>query len=158
MGHEMFQIAEDTMDPSKKVAVTFDEETYQIGISFFKKHPRKLKQYSEKILKGVATYRNNHAYWLIEDTMRILIQAGIPQYVKNYIFEVYFREIQESKEKIPKVFGIDDLDYGFIVWLIACSIAVAGFVVELLWFYLRKGVKNFLGLYCLVRLISRHGN
>ena len=133
--------------PGEKIAGTVDEESYITMRYFFKKAPRMLNQRFSSILKGVATYRNNHAYWLIEDTMQILIQAGIPQYIKKSMFIQFFKAIPQPVVKVPKVFSIDDLRFCFVVWLITCSVAIGVFLIEIIFFYGKTILIGILGLY-----------
>ena len=140
--------------PGSPAGLTLDVESYHISKLLFKKNPRNLNHHFSANVKGVATFRNAHSYWLIEDTMRILIQAGIPQYIKKFIILFCFKETREVEVKIPKVFSINDLEFGFVVWLVACSVAIAGFLCELMWFYCKEGLRNFVGLCCIVRFLG----
>jgi hypothetical protein len=41
-----------------------------------------------------------------------------------------------------KQLDIDDLEYGFVIWLIACAVSISAFLIEILVFAARKIVKK----------------
>jgi hypothetical protein len=59
--------------------------------------------------------------------------------------------------KQPKVFDIGDLEFGFVVWLVACLISTIVFILEILIRYLiiklRRGARNYIGLYLFWKLL-----
>ena len=142
-------------EPAAKVAVTIDEESYRILKNYYRDVPRKLNMDLAILVKGIGVWRNNHAYWLMEDTMRQLIPAGIPQFVRNRVLEFIFKETREVTTKIPQVLTVNDLKFGFVTWLITCLIAVSAFVIELIWFYGIKGFRITLGLFCFLRSLKK---
>ena len=113
--------------------------------------PRKIEVELFNMAKGVGVAQHSHAYWMMEYTMRNLIPAGIPQYFGRYIYEENFKQAQESKVKVPKVFSFDDLEFQFIIWLITCAVAFSVFVLELLWFHLSKMIH----IYCFIKAFQR---
>lgn len=136
-------------DPKSKIAVTIDEDSF----TAFKHNLVNLPKFlTEKLtfLKGIGTNHNNHAFWLIEDTMQILISAGIPQWYRKFIFEVLFWDVRHE-EKEPKKFGFDDLAFGFVIWGVACLVTIVVFMMELIWFYLRKLILNLAGIFVLMK-------
>ena len=137
--------------PGSKIGLTADVETWQLSKIVLKRQVRKLSKNFSANVKGVVTFKNAHSFWLIEDTMRLLIQGGIPQYIKRFIILFCFKESRQIEISEPKVFSVDDLAFGFVVWLVACSIAIAGFLCELMWFYGKNGFTNIVGLYCFTR-------
>jgi hypothetical protein len=140
-----FAILEDVMaalnSPYQKVAFTIDEDTTRTGQFLFKKPPDRLKR-RECILKGIGMRKHNHAFWLIEDTMRILIPAGIPQWTRKFIYEVLFRELKEEEDE-PKVFSVEDFQFGFVIWGIACGISFVAFLMEIFYFHVIKLIVHF---------------
>lgn len=95
---------------------------------------------------GVGMMRNNFIYKVTEDAMRNLIDFGIPQYFLNYICENILRELPKDK-KSPKKFSLNDLEFGFVIYLNCCGISIIIFVIEILIFNVRKviGLKAVLG-------------
>lgn len=143
-------------EPAAKVAVTIDEESYRILKNYYGNVPRKLNMDLAILVKGIGVWRHNHAYWLMEETMRKIVPAGIPQFVRNRVFEFLFKETREENTKIPQVLTVNDLKFGFVTWLITCLIAVIAFVVELIWFYGIKGLRITLGLICFLRNLKSY--
>jgi hypothetical protein len=69
-----------------------------------------------------------------EDVLEItmwLIQSGIAQHFHQYYYwqEFIFNRVFEV-ESGPKVFSVEDVSYGFSIWLNACAISILGFVGE----------------------------
>lgn len=94
--------------------------------------------------------KHNHAFWLIEDIMQILIPAGIPQWTRKFIYDVLFREFMANEDE-PKVFSVEDLKFGFVIWGAACVISLAAFVGEILYFYL---ISQFMGLFGISKIFK----
>ena len=132
-----------------KVSMTIDVESYRITRSLITAVPPIMDYKMCALVKGMGVWRNNHAYWLMEDTMRQLIPAGIPQFLRKFVHELFIKPYKPDV-KTPKVFSLEDLKFGFVTWLIACSVAFSVFVIELTWFY---GVKAGFGLYCFYRIL-----
>lgn len=107
------------------------------------------------MVKGIGVVMNNHAYWLVEKTMRKLVPAGIPQHIRNTVYDFRLKHAQAPAAKGPKVFTIEDLKFEFIIWLISIPIALAAFIVEIIWVQGIVGLKTALGLYFLLKLIGR---
>ena len=98
---------------------------------------------------GVCTRRHNFAFNLVECTMTYLIQGGIPQYLLNYLLDFDLRPLVDPPSE-PSVFSLSDLEFGFIVWLIACLISIIAFATEILFYLLRVKLcpmlKDIIGL------------
>lgn len=143
-------------DPTANVAITLDEDSYKVFESIFEKMPRKINTELFTNLKGIAVYQNNHAYWMVEKVMRFLVPSGIPQHIRNTIFDVSFK-YSANPIKVPsgfinvvtspKVFSLEDLKFGFIIWLGSITVALTAFVLELIYCYGMICFKNFVGLY-----------
>lgn len=83
---------------------------------------------------GIRTYKNNFIYHHIEDNMKLLIQAGFPQYHQTFVKETILW-FSKDHGKNPKVFSIEDLQFGFIIWSISCGISLSVFMIEV--FYVK---------------------
>lgn len=149
------KIQSEIYTPAAKVAVTIDEDSYNILKNYYGDMPRKINNDLYSLIKGIGVWRNNHAYWLMEDTLRKIIPAGIPQYVRKKAFGFFFKEANQQKTKIPQVLTVNDLKFGFVTWLITCLIAICAFVIELVWFYGVKGFRLTLGLFCLLKNLRK---
>lgn len=85
--------------------------------------------------------------------MRKLIPFGIPQYFYHYFLSMEFKPIDAPPEE-PWVFDVEDLKFGFVIWLVSISIAVFGFLMEILWFNLVRGFIWAVGLRGFLRVVS----
>ena len=86
--------------------------------------------------------------------MRYLIQAGIPQHVRKTVFEICHKRPQ--KIKMPKVFSFEDLQFEFVIWLIACSIAVSVFFLELIWYHFKPCLKSAIGIFFILQKLQNN--
>lgn len=69
--------------------------------------------------------------------MSKLVQSGIPKNFEKQIYENVFKpRLGEEEEK--KVFSIEDLKFGFVIYLVACVGAILAFIGEILWKKCRK--------------------
>jgi hypothetical protein len=132
----------------RKAAFTLDEDSMKIGQFLFNKIPDRLER-KLCLLKGIGLNKHNHAFWLIEDTMRILIPAGIPQWTRKFIYEMLFQKFKEEEDK-PKVFTVEDFQFGFVIWSVACGISLVAFLMEIFYFYGR----SFLGIFAIVKTLK----
>jgi hypothetical protein len=114
--------------------------------------PKILKQSIVTRVHGLALFRNNFMYKSTEKIMRVIIEAGIPQYYRNFALDVYFYE--RIAENSPQVFGIEDLHFGFVVWLCACGVSIAVFIIEIFCEILKKIIKKSIDIY-LMKIILK---
>lgn len=84
---------------------------------------------------------NSILHKIFSKVMDRIISAGIPQYLESKA-DLFFGTYQEFKKKIPKVLSLDDLSFGFILWMYACAISIFGFLIEC--------SRDYLGLFCLM--------
>lgn len=83
---------------------------------------------------GVGVMKNNFIISVTDRAMGRMIQNGIPQYFLSYLDQVDFHAIPPDIEE-PKVFELDDLAFGFYVFLASCGISFLAFLAELSYFY-----------------------
>lgn len=140
--------------PQVKAAIPLSYADLKLLKMSFRKVPRILKEHLIAPPEGICVYRNNFASHLNTKVMNALITAGIPQYWYKFVVEFELRSPPEPP-RMPKVFSIDDLKYGFIIWLVAISVSVAAFLLEFSTFYAAKlfiyMVENIAG-FCGLRL------
>lgn len=147
-------------DPKADIAITIDMDTYNLVNSIFGYVPRKINIDLFTMVKGIAVYQNNHAYWLLEYTMRNLIQAGIPQFVRKSIFDMQYKNDVDSANiahmdiKKQAVFTMEDLQFGFVIWLVSILIAVIAFALELIYFYGKMSLKSVVGLISILKFLK----
>lgn len=143
-------IYSDLFDSDGNLAITIDVDSYRILSVIVPFFPRRLNYQLYSMVKGMNVYQNNHAYWLMEDTMRKLIPAGIPQYLRRFVLSFFVRETKNHEFKIPKVFSLKDLEFGFVTWLITCFIAIFVFLIEMIWYYGR----SFFGIFAIINFFK----
>lgn len=120
--------------------------------------PYYLKQRLRVLVKGLSIYKNNFISHTSYKTMERLIETGIPQNSYKFFFKHLFDLNLPPPDKNPKVFAIDDLSFGFVVWLYACAISGCAFIAEVLYFYSRaftnRGIREMFGLFALLTLLK----
>lgn len=143
--NELEKLTARLFDPKSRIAFMIDADSFNAFKHNFPEVPGILEE-KLKFLKGVGTWKNNHAFWLVEETMQKLISAGIPQWYRKYIFEVLLRDARHEESE-SKVFGFEDLEFEFVIWGVACLMTIFVFFMELVWFYARE----YVGLYVVMR-------
>jgi hypothetical protein len=123
--------------------------------------PNIMKQTLNTEFFGLSLYKNNFISHSTISTMKRLIEAGIPQRSYNFFYKFLIDPHLPPEDKSPHAFTLDDLGFGFIIWLYACAICCSVFILELLYFCMKSGILNFArtaaGLYCLHKLFKeRH--
>lgn len=83
---------------------------------------------------GIATMRNNFIYKATEETMSALVENGIPQYFLKFIQKVILKE-KPADPNEPKNFSVEDLEFGFVIFLLSCAASSVIFLLEVFVFY-----------------------
>ena len=104
---------------------------------------------------GIGMLRNSILYPIFDEVMRNLIPSGIPQYLQIFYSKLLFGTYEELNEKTPQVLTLNDLAFGFLLWLAACSVSIAAFVGEILRHRLVKMTNQCIGLYILLIMIRK---
>ena len=132
------------------------QEQWEILVKYFldtiSLHPQKLKFFFQG---GLGMVKNSFLYPIFDEVMRKLIPSGIPQYLPAFHSQLLYGTFIESGEHLPKILTLDDLAFGFIMWMIACGISVASFVGEMLRHKTVKMMKNYLGLALLLAVVQK---
>lgn len=106
---------------------------------------------------GLSMASNSFLFEQTEDILQNLIAGGIPHHLFNYYIS-YLNRRQAPILSGPKVLNIDDLSYGFIIWLVACSFAVLMFILEVFVTFLLKlwrKLKNLFALYFFTKFLLK---
>jgi hypothetical protein len=155
---EIANIFQRISDPSLKAALPTSKADLKIIESRFGEIGIKvLKQEINFLPSGVCVHRNSFFVRFSGKISNALITGGIIQYWFYYLiyFEAHPQYIPPPE---PKVFAIEDLDFGFFIWLIACGICVTAFLIEVLYCSIKvhivKIFKQLLGLYFIVKFLS----
>jgi hypothetical protein len=149
-------------DPTSKEAIALEctqDAMNRYALRKEKSFPNVMKQTLTSEFLGLSLYKNNFISHTTIKTMKRLIEAGIPQRSYNFLY-VYLLDPQiPPPDKSPKVFTLDDLSFGFIIWLYACAIAACVFVAELAIHYIYSALKLILrelsGLYLFLKILNR---
>lgn len=104
----------------------------------------------------IGTINTNFMTQLTLDVFTRVIETGIFQFFEKSFqdsFPPYKNEIKE-----PKVFSIDDLKFGFIIWIFACGLSTLIFIIEILLVWIKK-LRNFIIAFYALKILlnSRHG-
>ena len=103
---------------------------------------------------GIAADRYSILESVFVDAMRQFVSSGIPQYLNHFHADMISTKYQESEEKCPKVLTLDDLAFGFNLWLIACCVSICGFLCEIIKHYSFKIFQNYIGLLFILNSLS----
>lgn len=85
--------------------------------------------------------------------MQWLIVAGIPQQHFRFVLETALWRVDPSPPE-PQVFGMKDLEFGFVTWLVTCGISIVVFVMEIIVESLKRVFMHFYGPDVLVRALT----
>ena len=112
--------------------------------------PKILKQTLLTYQNGVSMLRNHFLFEATEEVVQRLIPMGIIQHSFELHTWISLRPVIEVEENEPKVLTIDDLEFGFVIYLATCGLSIFGFFCEVFIFR----VKSFLGRFFLVSLVT----
>lgn len=93
---------------------------------------------------GVGISRNHYLTSILEKAVKTAIPAGIPQYLyKKFKYDIITlddRAVKVMKE--PYILSLDHLNFGFVIWLIACGVCMCAFFGEVTFFYASNFIKR----------------
>ncbi|KAL7015538.1 hypothetical protein ACKWTF_016505 [Chironomus riparius] len=93
----------------------------------------------ETTQSGFLMAKNNFFFQVIDTVLQKFLQAGIIDFL---ITERIQPGMQLAVVKEPLMLTINDLNFGFIIWLGFCGASILGFFVEILFFILKKKFKK----------------
>lgn len=133
---------------------------YGVFKAFGQNIPRIIDEKIEFTPFAVNVPKDSFGSALVIETMKYLVGGGVPQQLFHLFFDFELMPMLDDEPE-PRVFSLNDLGFGFVVWLIACGISVLAFVCEILYIYLKNLCiylcGNFLVLFSLMRVINgRH--
>lgn len=145
-------------DPLNKVAIPTSKYDYKVIKAAFKIPPKVLKEEQTFNMYSVCIFSRKPFFG--QSNIKItnaLITGGIIKYWFNYLLDFEVKALEEPPKE-PKVFAIADLEFGFIVWLVACGISLTVFLIEFSYVYAKRNIKKFIrelsGLYAFIRFIG----
>jgi hypothetical protein len=140
--------------PGANVALMMIEKDHRALRTVFKNLPKLISQQYKDQPLGIGVSRNNFIYSLLEKALTPLVEAGIPQYFLDFMLKFYMKVIEEDPSE-PKVFSVDDLSFGFIVWVLTCGISIAAFILEVSWVWAKKTFKDLHAIYRIGSFLQR---
>ena len=138
-----------------KLAFFMEDIQYTTRNSFCKGAAVKLKNFKkEATLSVLLTFTNSFLYDTLNELMDKIVPAGIPQYLIKYHEFNMFKVFVPADLSPVRILTIQDLEYGFVIWLGACGISFVGFLMEFLFIYSILLIKNLIGLWILLKSIN----
>jgi hypothetical protein len=129
----------------------------QLNATFKKSHA--IMKGSKLTIEIVILMSRNH---FILDPLNHVISrftpAGIPKYLADYGRWYYYRPLPEEDTDTRRVLSLDDLDFGFVLFLAAAGFSLLVFFGELLWQQLwlkmARKLKVLIGLVDFLRALN----
>jgi hypothetical protein len=149
------------LNPSFKGTILHGSDDYRLlnyGLKYEGQMAVFMKQKLYSEFNGLSIYKNNFISRTSYSTMERLIESGIPQYFHDFVFKFILDLRTSDGSSDAKAFTLDDLSFGFTIWLYACTISSGVFVAEILVFYTKfiaiKIVRELSGLFCFLALLN----
>lgn len=115
-----------------KTAILSNDEMIKVLFSICEKKPIRVEDTMISIPKVLMLESLHYMFDVIEETMQWLIPSGIIQHSEDFYYWLVHREKYIDPDDGPKVLTLNDLSYGFIIWLIAISAVIVEFFMEIL--------------------------
>ncbi len=152
-------------ESSEKLAFFIDDRGFLAFRLFMfnegkKFEPLKLKEELLTIPVDFVVTRNHFSFELIQEVAKLTIPFGIPQWLNKNNLHFLYGSIFDNREFGPSVLTVEDLDFGFFIWLAACGISSLTFIVEiftLLYRLLRRKIGEVLAIIWILKNIPRNG-
>lgn len=129
----------------RKTAILIQERILDVFASHHGSHHKKFNEKLLALSVGISTIQNNFMFNIFEDSVQHLTSAGILQWMMIFYREYFFPPSSEDP-KGPQVLKVDDLSFGFEIWLIASAFALTAFVIEASAKHILKIMQNFVVL------------
>ncbi|KAL7011826.1 hypothetical protein ACKWTF_014475 [Chironomus riparius] len=139
---------------SQRLAFFIEDNQFPVFNAICHGSALKLKNFhSYPSLTPLVTAPNSFMYRTFKDVMERLIPAGIPQHLYEYQELKMFKKYEPENHKNPKVLTVNDLLFGFVLWIGACGMSVVGFMIEIINLKLRLIFGNFVGFFAILKLL-----
>jgi hypothetical protein len=97
--------------------------------------------------------RNNMLMLELNDIFNRFSSMGIRKHLDDYgiwfIFRNYYAEIEDTR----RILSMTDLEFGFVLWLIACAVCLVCFLCELLPFKIKRKLEVLIALVDFLRVL-----
>jgi hypothetical protein len=118
-------------DPKKKCAMVVDNDIYREITFLCNRQPKRLRGTIASTPTVLLYSRYGIIAKYVNDLINRLIEGGVPQqWNRYYAWHKYVLGSEFDKKKGPQVFSLENVSYGFNVWMIACSVSILGFLAE----------------------------
>ncbi|KAG5673137.1 hypothetical protein PVAND_003208 [Polypedilum vanderplanki] len=122
-----------------------------------RREPLRLEQIYQRSAVGIATLTNRFCSELLFDTLELIIPTGITNFWYDWhLWYKYKRYVVEIEPKLPQILTLNDLSFGFVIWLIACGICTICFFIELIVYYSKIALRNYAGLTFLFNILKNN--
>jgi hypothetical protein len=114
---------------------------------------------NEKIRKSISfALMSNHMMLLpLNHLMSGLITSGIAQRLFDYDIWYQYRPVEYEIEDPRRILSLTDLEYGFVLWLVACLVSFVCFVCELS-LKVKSELKNLIAMIDFLRVLRARMN
>jgi hypothetical protein len=115
------------------------------------------KMQNERIGRILSIYMssNNMLMLQLNQLVSRLVSTGIVKHHVDYGYWYFSRPADVNIEDPRRILSLTDLQYGFVLWLVACLVSCVCFICELLWIGLKKLPMLFEVIEFLIMLRSR---
>jgi hypothetical protein len=147
----------DSNSTAKMAFFLFDEREHLFNGNCKVSSPRKITpDLYHEIPYSIGVHKNCLLYDLLLNVMERTVTAGIPQYFRSYNFEMNwnFKSNRKLAEDNRRILSLNDLEYGYVLWLIACGISTTVFLIELLGSKLKKIKENLSDVFRFLKMIN----
>lgn len=100
----------------------------------------KIKDFSLQVSQiGFAFPKNNYFFKNIDKIMQQLLSTGVIEHLKAR----YFPKVMKFKTKKNwSVLTFENLEFGFVIWLMFCALCICGFFMELVAKIIEDSIKK----------------
>lgn len=145
-------------DSSLRAAIPTSEADLKFIKSGYANIPHLLDDKINFPAESICVYHDNFLYHFSEKVSNTLIEAGIIQYWFKYFVDFDLKPLLNAPSE-PKVFEVEDLKFGFCVWLVASAISVAAFFGEILYFNamikIKRTAQKYGKLYFFIKFLKK---
>jgi hypothetical protein len=135
-----------SQNSSAKVSIIFQETSLNVLQHFvgksFKWHQLKNENFQVSQI-GFFFFPNNFFLNIIDIETQRLTSAGIMSHLLNLVFKDKYSNVSIKEWK---VLTLENLRFGFVIWLWSCAVAVVAFLVEgMIWMAIKRAKRSLHG-------------
>lgn len=146
------QYLSQSQNASSKLAFMLSNREMNTMVNKYKIPPIKMKESLITLNIGFGFNANNFMYGLTEDVIEKLFPMGILQHWTD--FNVLNSDSNVKKKKVPKVLKMDDLSFGFVLWLVACGVSCLCFLIEVGYSECWNALSSSIGLIFMLQILD----